>query len=333
MFTRDEVLAAAEIRGELQPVRERIREGLLAEARADSDGVTFDDLQVELNEYRHEHKLITADDTDRFLEAYELTLDDLCAYLTRTHWREQLEDVTTSTTIEHEAVETRLWAEVVFDGTFDRATRALAERVSIRLRCGDLATVEDDERQDLLKSLGATREELVKRLAPLGCADRWLDEVIDLEVVQGRELESLLTDRKRESILVARRLDLMRVEVDIGYLDSLDAAREAYMCVAHDGDDLAEVLEIACAEGETVVAFIDDLPPPLSQPLLSAKEGETLQPVEWEGAYVLCRLHEKVAPDLELPEVREKVDEILLEVEIGAVINDHVTYLLPGVGE
>jgi hypothetical protein len=60
-------------------------------------------------------------------------------------------------------------------------------------------------------------------------------------------------------------------------------------------------------------------------------EGETLAPVDYEGSHVLCQLVRKVTPTLEDPDVLARIEETILESQLGALVDEHVTWLLPGV--
>lgn len=336
-FSRREVFAAADLRGELEPVRRDITDGLVALAQSEAIGLDHGELQAAVNAYRREQGLITAEETEEFLGSYQVSLDDLCDCLGRQHWRHTLEDELDELRGVHEiadeATTAALWGEVVFSGALQGFAKNLAERIALGAHVGDRggSTFKPEDHDAELERLGVVRDDILARFDRFGCGATWLDELIALELLYHREIEGLITPRRCEQALVAQRLSLTRVEVEIGYFDSLDAAREAFLCVTQDGDEFAEVLELAGAEGDQLVTFIDDLPDVVSQLLLSAMEGETLAPVAYEGSHLLCRLVRKVSPELEDPDVMARIQEAIVESQLGALVDEHVVWLLPGV--
>ena len=109
----------------------------------------------------------------------------------------------------------------------------------------------------------------------------------------------------REHEMAALRLPLTRFEVETIEVDSLDAAREALLCVREDGMSMEEV----AAEGRYPYrhpeVLLEEIPEDLQQKFLSVPPGDILDPIARGDGFHVCRVIGKAEPDVDDPVVRE----------------------------
>ena len=67
---------------------------MAAEAKADESDIELDDAAVAAaaEAFRYEHNLITAEETERWLEERGLSLDDFTDYFVRHYWGKTIDD-------------------------------------------------------------------------------------------------------------------------------------------------------------------------------------------------------------------------------------------------
>jgi hypothetical protein len=329
-FTVKDVLDAAWFRGQLQPAWRQLLDSLTRQKRAEELEVEADEetLQTISEEFRYERQLLTAEETERWLAARDLTEDDFSDYFLRWFWREHYKEPVTPEDVDYPeaSLELRelLRAELLLSGEFDRLAQALGWRLAAlseadpktqdsRLKTQDLGS----DRSQFLQRTGLEETTLLAALQQIGRDPVWLEECLRLEAAYDRVCARWLTDDQRGRALAARRLGLTRVQVETIVLPSLEAAQEAVLCLREGEVSLPELAEECKVTCERTEWFIEDGPPDLQQALLSASPGEILAPLGREGCFAVCRLAAKSSPDLTQPDVRERLDQRLLEAHFA----------------
>jgi hypothetical protein len=290
VVTADDVLVAAHVRGALDPLWRGFLAGVAAEEEGRRRGLDADSADVEARSdaFRYERGLLSAAQTEAWLAERDLSLDDLEAFCRRMHreagrsegapepeapWREAPADL-------RELFRRHL----VLSGDLDRLADDLARRMAVF--------------EDLPQSGRPTDE---------------LDRLLAMEAAFEAHRASLPTPRARERVLEARRILLTRVEVDTLATGTLDAAREAVLCVREDGTDLAALAaEIGCPLTRSRV-FLQDLDEDLYDAMVSAAPGDFLPPIRSGTGFLLHRLVAKREPDASDPEVLRRVDEEIVD--------------------
>ncbi|MEP6809537.1 MAG: hypothetical protein ABI992_04785, partial [Chthoniobacterales bacterium] len=132
-YTAAAIVAAAEFRGELEPVRQELRRLLLCEHRAEEDGLEAEDEAVDaaVQEFRYERDLITAEETEQWLAERDLTLADFGDYFSRHYWKGTSEGTSAGMEDLAEEEESALHAELVFSGELGRMAERLAQRLAV----------------------------------------------------------------------------------------------------------------------------------------------------------------------------------------------------------
>jgi len=335
-----DVMLAAHFRGELQPAWTRLLLLVECEKRAadfaEEDGGAPDEaaLQSRSDEFRYERELISAEETDRWLEDRGLTLEDFNAYFLRHYWADTLDEPTEPEALDFrsapDAFRDLLRAELLLSGEFDRMARALSWRfAAAHVEGNQLAQhLAAGEPSGQLNAIEPDDASLQDWSARLGCDPGWLGAVRELETAYQRHCERLLTAERLEHSLGSLRLPLTRLELETIDLDSLDAVREALLCVREDGAPMSEVAADGRYPYRRTEVVVEDLPAELQQKLLSAVPGEVLEPLAHADGFQLCRLLGKTGPDLTDDHVRDRVERQILERHFSELTARCVRWLL-----
>ena len=314
------VIAAAHFRGEIEPLWREVHALAQREDRDVDDAA----LQAMSEQFRSERDLISAEETERWLEARGLTLEDFSDYFRRRFWKdatgEKVEPEAFDSSAEHRDL---LRVELLLSGEFDRMAVRLAWRVAAGGECAPDAV--ESERGRFLERAGFDDE----WLARLGRDQSWLDEMLKLEAAYRRQCDALLTPEARERMLNALRLPLKRVELETVDLESRDAAREAFFCVREDGVAMAEVAKNGRYPYRRDEIVLEDLPAELRQKILCAASGEMLEPIARGDGFQLCRIIRKIEPDLADAQTRSRVEQRIVEDHFSELAAGCVRWMIP----
>ncbi len=328
-YNLEEVLSAADFRGELTPLWRNWRRSLLRAQVAAARGLMMDQAVVEraVNEFRYARDLITAEECERWLADRGLSAEDLHEHFVRQYWDRALAkaaaqagDAEGSDSGGGSAL---FRVDLVLSPECDRMAHALGWRVA--LRCVEPATgaVVGSGQGPAAAAQG---EAAARRVWPLDPG--WEAELATMESSFQAHLPRLLTPERRQAWLALRRLDLIRLELETLDFDAEAAAREAYLCVKEDGVRLAEVGEENHYLVQETSALMETFPPEWRRGLLSASCPGVLPPMCHQGVFRVCFLKGRSEPSLEDPTVRERVDADLLRQHFGELEARHLHWHL-----
>jgi hypothetical protein len=317
--TRD-VIDAALWRSDLAQPWTLFLTRLEAEKQADESELDMDDDEIDAaaEAFRYERDLITAEETEQWLAARGLTLDDFSDYFGRRYWGMKLEGEVTAPDTPYPATSEELRrlfaAELIFSGDIDSLTTQLAWRLAAA--CDKSQTDAEalaDEREQFLERHGIEAADLESWLAQLGRDTTWLSEMEAMEVAYQRRLDDVLVPHALKNELVTLRLPLTRFEIEVIELESRDAAREALFCVREDGMSMEEVAAESRYPFRVVNLLLEDLTPELQQVFVSVSPGEVLPPMPRGDGFELCRVINKIEPNAEDDSVKQRVEQRLLD--------------------
>ncbi len=320
-FTGRDIVAAAMFRGKLEPEWKYLLRLLAAERRAEEENLEFDEDAIDsaAEQFRYQHDLITAEETEQWLAGRGLTLGDFSAYFARHFWVEKWE------ALEGEALnyfgapnELRkiLLDELLLSGELDRMAERFSRRISSQQAAGENGAAPEsieEERAAFCERHGLSPEEIPAWLEKLGRDQQWLEETLAMEAIYSRSFSSLLLPQARQRQLAALRLPLTRFDVETIEFDSLDAAREALLCARDDGMSMEEVATEGRYPYRHPEVLLEDVPEDLQQKFLSVHPGEILEPIARGDGFHLCRIIGKAEPDLKDPVVQERADQCILD--------------------
>ncbi len=294
-YTVREVIDAAHFRGEITPLWQEFLRRKEAAQRGEESDTELDDSVVDeaAIAFRYQYDLITAEETEAWLEARGLTLADFSEYFARIEWGKIYagRNETPAIPFEDAGEEQRdlFVVDLILSGELDRMAERLAWRV---------AASEDESLEDL-------------------------------EVAYRSQCEKRLTKEARERELGAVRLPLTRFGVEMIELESHDAASEAFMCVRDDGMSMEEVAREGRYPFRRMELVLENIPDEMQQRFLSLTPGSLLEPTPREDGFVLTRLLQKNEPKLDDAEVRARVDQRILARYFADLSSGKIQWRIP----
>lgn len=338
-YTVRDLIDAAHFRGEVTPPWRDLLRLVAAEEKADAGELEVDEAAIDSAavQFRYEHDLITAEETERWLGERGLTLGDFSAYFARHYWGETAEESAAEATDYLEAAaEMRelCTIELILNGELERMAGRSSWRVAARRAPGGAEVAGElieAEKARFLERHQLPHEQVPKWLGKLGRDHAWLREQLALEAVYQRTLDGLLTREARAHEVSALRLPLTLFEVETIEFDSLDAAKEALLCVHTDGMEMQEVADEGRYPYRHAEILLEDVPEDLQQKFLSVTPGSVLEPITRGEGFHLCRIIAKAEPNVEDPIVKTRAEERILDRHFGELCAQHVQWkhLLP----
>jgi hypothetical protein len=111
-------------------------------------------------------------------------------------------------------------------------------------------------------------------------------------------------------------------------LESLVAAREAFLCVRDDGISMEEVAKEGHYPFRRYTRLAEEIPLEDQQRFLSASRGDLLDPIERGDGFQLFRILGKMEPNLDDPVVRGRADERILDRHFAELVSRHLQWCL-----
>ncbi|MFN7976787.1 MAG: hypothetical protein U0P30_01540 [Vicinamibacterales bacterium] len=257
--------------------------------------------------FRYDRDLLTSEETEAWLERHGLSLDSWSDALMRDVLRRDRGDRVTAGELEPDDIDgPTLIAEGVCTGAFPRWAGTLAARAAVAQLHDGTPVPDADTAATMTGRYAAWLEALddveahVQPLVAAVAADRAV-------IAAALTAEALATHVDRA------RLDWVRVDLEQLTFPSIDAAREAALCVREDGLTLSEV---AIESRQPVVdarTLLDALDPALRDAVLSASPGDTIGPIETAGGVVVAHVVGKAAASLDDPLVRARAERSVIE--------------------
>ena len=297
-ITIRDVLSAAHFRGELDGAWADVcRRTGPHDFEADEEAA-----QAASEEFRSARDLITAEETEKWLEDRGLDVDQFGEYFVRHQAREKsaAHDNWPAVPYEDAPIELHdlLRVDLFIGGEFDRLAEHLAWRFAAR-NPPDAAPSPD-----------------------------WQAELQELETAYEQQRTNLLTPHAREAALASLRLGLTRVELEILELESIDAAHEALLCLREDGESMAEVARDGCYPLHQREWWVGEMPEDQQSHLLSTSAGEVLGPIVNGDEFQIYRLLRKIEPELTNEIVSTQVDQHLVSRYFTELATKHIRWII-----
>jgi len=333
-----DVIHAAAFRDALRPawvdlLRKLHREQIAIESDLEEDE---ERVQAMADEFRYDHDLISAEETEAWFAARGLTMDDFHAYVTRRFWDEQLAghqgpapvDFAFAPSDQREL----LRIDVLISGLFDRLAVALSWRMCAARGPGsaedESGETNEAERNRFIERAGTEPSAIDQWLDALGRDAAWFQEQLRMEGAYRTHCERALTAEKRTRVLNATRLQLTRLAVETVEFDRGEALNEAYLCVHEDGLPMEDVAKMGRFPYSMKEFLVEDLSEYWQRRFLAAAEGTTLEPEADDGVFQLCRLLRKQEPRIDDPSVLSRIDQRILEAHFAELSGQCVRWIL-----
>jgi hypothetical protein len=328
----------AVFRGDLETSWQEFLVRLKAQQRAEELELESDDDAIAnaAEEFRYQHDLITAEETEHWLGARGLTLDDFSDYFARQHWPGALEDEIEADAIDFASAptETRdlFFIDLILSGQLDRfATDLMWRLASVSAKGENEISAEsiEAERQAFFDRHEIKPKNLEKWLQERGRDAEWFEAMLKMETAFQQEREALLSPQARKKELAMLRMPLTRFDAEVIEVESMDAAKEAIFCIREDGMSMEEVAAEARYPYRTISFLRQEVPAEMEQQFLSIAAGDILDPLARGDGFELYRITNKVEPDPDDPAIQEHIDQRLSERHFFDLTNKHVEARLP----
>jgi hypothetical protein len=305
----DDVVRAARHWGDLSALDAEVREGIACvKCAAETDRApTAEELEEAAAEFRYARDLITAEETETWLERWELTVESWTEYLERAllrgRWASELEDIVSHYPVTREEIDRTLHAEAICSGRFGRVAHKLAGRVAAYEQAREEGWAPDQRVAD----------DPASSLPGLEAAFQWFRD-------------RALTPAAVTAEIASHHLDWICVDCQWVAFPDIQGAREAALCVREDGRELTDVAVDARADVGRARLYLDEVEPGWRDHLVSASTGDLLGPLAADTGFALVLVGEKVLPSPDDVGVRRRAEAALVERALELEISHRVTW-------
>jgi hypothetical protein len=281
--TVGDVLRAEHARGALQPAEELLawKAACLAEADRLSLGIDEDAVEELSTAFRYERDLVAAEEIEAWLEARGLTPEEFQEHFVAGQLFKVLRDQIAAPERETDPEEPdwhALAAETHLSGAFPGHAVQHSRRLLVRAASG--GTGEPD--------------------------------LAGLESAYQAACAAILTPAALAQEVAGARLPLTLIDYESAEFDSVDAAREALLCVRDDGMALEEVARESGFPHSRQKSLAEDLPEDQREPFLWAPLAALEGPTASGGVFRLWRIFGRTEPRLTDPEVGRRIEARVL---------------------
>jgi hypothetical protein len=330
----EDLLLAAYLWGGWEGLSERARTGLgclarLAEIEDQEAVLPEAELSEAAAEFRYARDLGGADAMEAWLERRGLDadawLDTLRRQILLLRWESELPAIRDQYDVDEEECERAIEADLLCLGEAGRLAAKLAECAAIQARFLDENKEVAEEAPDAAAEIpevppegfvGLDAEQASTRLAHLARAEAHYERF-----AAGPFPERAIRDQ-----LSAHQLEWTRVGARVLALSTLDAAREAALCVRVDGLDLAEVGALTHGTVEEWDRYVEETPPELQGALGGAKPGEILGPYPFGDRVGLVVVTAKRLPDENDAAIRARASTAILAAAVTHEVTNRVRW-------
>jgi hypothetical protein len=319
-YGRRDVIAAAILRGEWRPFVDQARAGLACARRLSDEAEEPDsfDLELAAREFREARGLVSSEDTEAWLARHGLSFEDWSAYLERSLlrriWAGEIGDIVSRYGVGDEELGLILHAEAVCSGELQRFAETLADRAAVGERALGAGFPAAAALDDLL--VARTARECAAALgSPVpgpASAPHWTGQAVELARMEATFqacVRHAITPEAVHAQIVAHRLEWIRLRWRCVVLRDEAAAREAVLCLRHDGELLDEVAERAGVTARVEEPLVERVDAAIRAAAISARPDDLLGPWPAADGFRLALLLAKAQPAESDAEVRRRAEE------------------------
>lgn len=304
-FGWDEIVIAAEVWGEWQPLVESVRQSLACLRLAANTGQppSAAEMREAANSFRYAHNLISAEDARNWLARWEMTVDEWMNYLRgqllRERWATRLGEIVTANPVsDHEVSQVIKGHAVCADKLGEWAVR-LAGRAAMASHFGSFDVCDQSPRN------------LIARI----------------ETEFERQRQQAITPKLIETRIAAHRLDWIRFDCRYVWFPEERIAREAAWCVTEDGLTLDEVACDARGIVQEWNFYLDEIEASTRPHFLAARQGDWLGPVKMMEGFPLFSILAKRMPAADDPQIRERAQQAIIASSMQQAMNERVKWV------
>jgi hypothetical protein len=332
-FSAKDVVDCALVRGEIDPLWKDFLRVAECDRLANERELEVDEsaLDSAATAFRYKHDLITAEETERWLEDRGVSLAEFSEYFGRQYWGRSYSGTLDPPKSSYEMAppeERDLFlVDLILSGSLDRMADRLSYRVAAQADEPDAnkASV-GEQRGRFLASAKIDQANLADWLAQLGRDQEWLDETLATEAVYQRRVSQILTEQALQKELAPMQLNLTRFQLETVEVDSRDAAAEVIACVRNDGMEMSEVAEESRFPFHHSEVLLEDIPSEQQQRFLSVKAGTLFDPIPRGDAFEVWRVKTRTEPSLQDPIIRARLESRIIDRCFSELLSKYIDW-------
>ena len=270
--------------------------------------------------FRRARGLLAADELDAWLDAHDVSRDDLTGYLRRRVLRESVHMGLDPVPVEDVAAV--LEVEAACDGILATCADSAASWAAAAQATGLPDTTTGDEAA-VATVAGAVAASAASLILDLDVDDllRRIDRLLGLRAAYDRFVTAVTGDDAIRDCLAAHQLDWLRVRAVELTFDDEGAAEEGAMCLCEDKLAPEEVARLAGAQLAERTVALDGATPELAALLVSARPGDVVGPVvDPAGRHRLLVVADRLPPAADDPAMRERAGRELVAAALEPVM-------------
>lgn len=334
-FTAKDVVDCALVRGEIDSLwKEFLRvaecDRLANERELELDDSALDSAAIA---FRYKHDLITAEETERWLEDRGVSLAEFSEYFARQYWSRSYSGTVgpPKSSYQTASPEDRdlFLLNLILSGSLDRMAERLSYRVAAQAdEAGDKDASVGEARARFLVAAKIDQAELADWLRQLGRDQEWLDEILAAEAAYQRRVSQILTEQALQKELRPMQLNLTRFQLETVEVDSRDAAAEVVACVRNDGMEMSEVADESRYPFHHSEVLLEDIPSEQQQRFLSVKAGTLFDPIPRGDAFEVWRVKTRTEPSLQDPIIRARLESRIIDRCFNELLSKYIDWKL-----
>lgn len=301
-----DVIAAARHRRVWAGLEAEIREGIACQRGTSETGMQLSagDIWTAATAFRYERRLTAAEEMEAWLAGWHVTKDEWLDYIRRSLLRQRqaadLATVMASFPVTDTDVAGAAWATAVCSGKLEAFARDLAARL-VAFDLSDEPALPGDvlQRFDELESAFGV----------------WCGRVASSSAVR--------------KAIALHHLDWIRVATQWVSFPTVEAAREALMCVRLDGMDLSAVTAMAGTGAVERRFFLEDSEPAMRDELVAATDGELLGPLLSNDGFTVVEVISKTLPSVDDADVVARAEATVVSDAVRREIANRVSWYDP----
>src|SRR2546423_1166755 len=332
-FTAKDVVDCALVRGEIDPLwKEFLRvaecDRLANERELELDDSALDSAAIA---FRYKHDLITAEETERWLEDRGVSLAEFSDYFARQYWGRSysgtLDPPKSSYQMASPEKKDLFLVDLILSGSLDRMTERLSYRVAAQAdEASDNNASLDHERAGFFAAAKINQAELADWLAHLGRDQEWLDKPLAAEAVYQRRVSQILTKQALKKELGPMQLNLPLFQLETVEVDSRHAAAEVVACVRNDGMEMSEVAEESRYPFHSSEVLLEDIPAEQQQKFLSVKAGTLFDPIPRGDSFEVWRVKTRTEPSLQDATIRARLGKRIIDRCFNELLSKYIDW-------
>ena len=335
VLTWEDVVLAGYLWDDLRALERRVAEGLACEAHLEATGSSVEEDEVEsaASDWRYARNLISADDTEAWLAARSLTVDEWLSHVRRFEARKRCSANLTSIVKKHrpspDEVASAIYADAMCSGLVTKLSERLAGRVAIHAK----ATSERRASKAPTSKVQAAVQRLPAAIRQRGLFDVGRAECVKragtiamMDLVFDRFIAGVTGTKALTEEIEAHGLDWTRLDCQTLLFANEEPAREAALLMREDHLPIAKAAEIARSKVVARQYVLEDLHPPLRDRLVVAQPGDLVGPVRVGDDYVVATVRDRVEPSSRDITIRRRARDRVEQRIVQSEVDEHIRW-------